>query len=227
MSHLVDIFLQPGKVFVDLKEKPTFWVPLLLVSLTSALLILLYYHQVDPQWFSAHLMQAAGRDLSAAEAEQMRAAMPDVPTMGYIGAVSAVIGTAIAFMLYALYFMLAGKIAGAATSFRHGLSLICWSSMPLLLGSIVAILGVLMMEPQTKLTALMLTNVDPLLVQLPDDSAWSALAKGFSLLNLWAWFLLALGWRTWTRSGWLQAAIVAILPSAVIYGAMALFAVIF
>jgi hypothetical protein len=27
VSHIVDIFLQPGRVFVDQKERPTFLVP--------------------------------------------------------------------------------------------------------------------------------------------------------------------------------------------------------
>lgn len=226
MSHLVDIFLQPGKVFVDLKEKPTFWLPLLLISLTAGVMVLMYYMKVDGEWLINDMLLARGADMSAAEMEQMRQAMPGARAMGYFGAPSAVVATVIGFLLYALYFMLAGKVAGAATSFRHGLSLICWASMPMLLGLIVALVGVAMMEPQTGLPSLMLTNLDPLLIQLPVDSPWNTLAEGFSLLNLWTWFLLALGWRIWTRSGWLQAAIVALLPSVVIYGVMVLFALL-
>lgn len=226
MTHLIDIFLQPGKVFVDLKQKPTFWLPLLLVALTSAALVLMYYLKVDPTWMLDHMVRMAGNEMSASEVEQMRKVMPGARTMGYIGAPSAAVMAVVVSMLYALYFMLAGKIAGAATSFRHGLSLISWASMPTLLGVIVAILGVLTMTPQTTIESLMLANVDPLLMQLPFDHPWSTLAKGFSLLNLWVWFLLALGWRTWTGSGWLQATIVAILPSVVIYGGMAAFALL-
>ncbi len=226
MTHLVDIFLQPSKVFIDLKEKPTFWLPLLLVALASAAMVLMYHMKVDAEWFTTNMLLASGNDLSAAEMEQMRQSMPGARAMGYIGAPIASVVTVIISLLYALYFMLAGKIAGAATSFRHGLSLTCWSNMPVLLGVIVAVIGVLMMEPQTGFESLMLANVDPLLVQLPADSPWSALAKNFSLLSIWTWFLLALGWRLWTRSGWLQATIVAILPSAVIFGAMALFALL-
>lgn len=32
MSHLIDIFLQPGKAFAQLREKPTFLLPLLLLG---------------------------------------------------------------------------------------------------------------------------------------------------------------------------------------------------
>lgn len=224
MSHLVDIYLQPSKVFADLKEKPTFWLPLLLAVASSAVLILLYYSKVDPEWAVTRTVMAAGQDMSAAEQEQMRAALPEASTMGYFGAVSAIIGTLIFSALFALYFMLAGKVSGAAISFRHGLSLATWSGMPMLLGTIIAIVGALTMTPQTPLESLMLAHVDPLLVELPLDHKWSGLAKGFSLLTFWTWFLLALGWRMWTRSGWVQATIVAVLPSLVIFGIMALFA---
>ena len=71
-----------------------------------------------------------------------------------------------------------------------------------------------------------LLNIDPLFVQLPLDHDWLMLARSFSLLNFWVWFLSALGWKTWFRTGWGQALVVALLPSIVIYGAMALFAII-
>ncbi|HET8819351.1 MAG TPA: YIP1 family protein [Xanthomonadaceae bacterium] len=224
MSHLVDIYLQPSKVFADLKDKPTFWVPLLLVMLASAAMVLLYYANVDSEWLVDRTVMAAGADMSADEAAQMRKMMPGATTMGYFGAASVVIATAVMAALVALYFMLAGKIAGAKVSFRHGLSLSSWANMPLLLGAVIAIVGIFTMTPTTPLESLMLANVDPLLVDLPADHRWSAVAKGFSLLNIWVWFLLALGWRTWTRSGWVQAVIVAIIPSVVVFGLMALFA---
>src|SRR5690606_31447579 len=100
MSHLVDIFLQPSKVFVDLKEKPTFWLPLLLVSLASGVMVLMYYSSVDPEWFANHMLLGSGKELSAAEMEQVRASMPGARAMGYIGAPSAVIVTVVVSLLY-------------------------------------------------------------------------------------------------------------------------------
>jgi hypothetical protein len=126
--------------------------------------------------------------------------------------------------LYAVYFRLAGRVTGTGTSFRQGLALSTWANMPILLGLAASLVAVATMQPQTSLESLMLLNADPLLVQLPVDDRWSALAKNFNLLTLWALFLTALGWRTWGRTGWLQAGIVALLPAVVIYGGMALYA---
>jgi hypothetical protein len=222
MAHLVDIFLQPGKVFEDLRERPTFAVPLVLTIVLMAALPLWYFSVVDSSWYLQHVLLASGRDMSAADLEKARAVMPGTHAMAWIGAVSAAVMMVVVYCLYALYFMLAGKIAGAPMTFKRGLSLVSWAGVPALLGIVVALVGVATMKPHTPIESLMLTNIDPLLVQLPPDSHWLGMARNFSLLTVWTWFLLALGWRTFNRgAGWLQAAVVALLPSVVIYGIMA------
>ena len=221
MTHLVDIFLQPSRVFAELKEKPTFLVPLLLVMALTAAFTLLYFTTVDSTWFLDHMLMAQGSEINAADLARMKQAMPGTRTMGYIGAPTAVLGVGVASALYALYFMLAGKLTGAEINFRRGLSLNCWSNMPMVLGLLVALGSAATMSPQTTLESLMLTNLDPLLLQVPVDSPWLKLAQGFNLLNFWVWFLAALGWRTWTKASWAQSIIVAVLPSVVIFGVMA------
>jgi hypothetical protein len=226
MAHLVDIFLQPSKVFADLRERPKFTAPLLIIMAFSAVLPLWYFMAVDAGWYTEHMLLAAGREVSAADLERTRSMMPGAHAMAYIGAATAAVTIPIMFSLYALYLMLAGKVAGASMTFKRGFSLATWSSMPAVLGSLVALAGVAMMSPQTPLESLMLTNADPLLVHLPLDNPWSTLARSFSLLNFWTWFLLALGWRVFNRASWTQSVVVALLPSVVIYGGMALFAML-
>lgn len=226
MSHIVDIFLQPGRVFTDQKERPTFLVPLLIVSVFAAAFMLSYFLSVDPVWYLDHALTARGQEMSAAEMAQARKFMPGAKVMGYIGAASTVVVLGIVMLLYALYFLAAGKITGNTLSFKHGLSLAAWSSMPAVLGSVVGLIGVFTMAPQTPIESLSLLNLDPLLIQLPNDNRWSTLAKGFSLLTFWTVFLTALGWKTWGRTSWIQAIVVALLPNVLIYGAMALFALL-
>ena len=224
MAHLVDIFLQPGKVFSDLREQPKFALPLLLIIVFSAALPLWYFMSVDGAWYMQHVLLAAGRELSAADLEKSKAMMPGTHAMAYIGAASSAVVIAVVFALYALYLMLAGKVTGAAMTFKRGFSLACWSSMPVVLGMLVALVGVATMSPQTSLESLMLTNVDPLLVHLSPESPWGGLARGFSLLNFWTWYLLALGWRIFNKASWTQSVVVALIPGVLIYGIMALVA---
>ncbi|WP_290889096.1 YIP1 family protein [Arenimonas sp.] len=224
MSQLIDIFLEPGKVFAGLKDKPSFLVPALIVLLATTASAVLYFFNVDPEWFTNYQLQAAAQEMSKAELEQAKQFMPGARMMGYITLVTTPIFFAIIFSLAALYYMLAGKISGNPTGFRHGLALSAWSSMPMVLGAVISIVGIYTSSPQSSMESMQLLNVDPLFVQLETGHPWAMLARSFSLLNLWVWFLAALGWKTWYRTGWGQALFVVLLPYVVIYGVMAAFA---
>lgn len=224
MSQLVNIFLEPAKVFAELRDKPTFLVPAVIVTVLSALSACLYFFHVDPEWFANYQLAAAGTEMSAAEIEQAKQFMPGARTLGYISAVTTPIMLAIVYSILAAYYMLAGKVAGHPVSFRHGLALSAWSAMPMVLAAVVSIVGTYTSSDQVSFESVQMLNLDPLLVQLPLDHDWSRLAKSFSLLSLWVWFLGALGWKTWFRTGWGSALFVVMLPNLVIYGVMALFA---
>lgn len=219
MSHLIDIFLQPGKVFAELKERPTFVVPVLLTIVLAGLISFLYFQNVDSNWYIDHML-SANPDLTAKEIAQQKAVMPGAKVMSYFALGAAVIGIPLVMLLMSVYYLLAGKVVGNDVSFRHALSLSAWPMMPALLGMLPALYGAMTMDPQTPLESLYVLNLDPLLVELPMDSRWSGLAKGFSLLSLWSWFLSALGWKVWGRTGWGQAITVVMLPTVVIYGGM-------
>lgn len=226
MLKLLDIFLEPAKVWVQLKERPTFLVPALVVAVASTLAATLYFLHVDPAWLTDYQIQAVGKELSASEIAQMQKFMPGARTLAWITSATTLLVVALTYVLMALYYLMAGKVGGHAVDFRRGLALATWSSMPMVLAAVVSIAGTYTSSPQTSYESLQMLNVDPLLVQLPMHHDWSRLARSFSLLNLWVWFLAALGWKTWFRTGWAQAVFVAILPSVVIYGVMALFAML-
>lgn len=226
MSHLINIFLEPGKVFEQLKEKPSFVVPLLLVSIALSVMFLMYFMKVDSAWFIDHALLAGGKEMSAAEIAQIKSVMPGAKVMGYFYAVLMPILMIVIALISALYYLLAGKITGSTVGFKQGLSLSTWSSMPTLLGTIVALVGVFMMSPQTSIESLMLTNIDPLLLQLPIDSQWKKLATAFSLLYFWNIFLAALGWKVWGKTSWSEAIVVAIIPYILYFGGIALWALI-
>jgi len=220
MSHLIDIFLQPGKAFAELKEKPTFLLPMSLLAVGSAAMTFLYFTQVDGAWFIDQML-SANPEATAKEIEQARKVMPGAQVMGYIATATALLGAPLMSLLFAVYYLLAGKVAGNRISFRHGLSLATWGAMPGLLGIVVALIGVATMEPRTAMSSLNLLNVDPLLVELPIDHAWNNFFESLSLLTPWTLFLGALGWRVWGRTGWGQAIAVSLMPTLLIYGIMA------
>lgn len=224
MSALIDIFLEPTKAWLQQKERPTFLVPALLVMAAVTIPALLFFLRVDAAWFADYQLQAMGDEMSAAEIEQAKKIMPGPTLMAILAGVGTPVTFVTIYLITAGYYALAGKVAGHDVGFLRALSLATWASVPMALGGIVALVGVLTSSPQTSYESMQLLNVDPLFVQLEPTHPWSLLARSFSLLNFWAWFLAALGWKTWFRTGWGSALFVVMLPSLVIYGVMALFA---
>jgi len=151
MSKLVDLFLQPSRVFEAERERPTFLVPLAIVVLVTAAFTLAYFMRVDPAWYSEHVLASLGRELSAAEAAKVKASMPGTRTQGVIATVTGAVAVVLASMLVALYVWLAAKVTGRTLGFRHGMSLSTWSGLPMALGLLVALAGALTMAPQTAL----------------------------------------------------------------------------
>lgn len=222
MKDLVDLFLQPAPLLERLRERPTWLLPaLVLVGLAGAS-VYLYFSQVDAAWFIERSMLQSGEDVSEAQLEAARKAAPSGAALAWSATGGVVVSTLLMLLLTGLYFLLAGKVSGLGVSYRQGLSLAAWTSLPLALGSLVTLAGLPGMDPRTPLESLSYTTLDPLLVQLPADSAWKPLASSFTLLSVWTTWLVALGWKTWSRApGWTQAAIVAVLPAVLIYGFMA------
>ena len=226
MSHLINIFVEPGKVFAELKEKPTFLLPMALMMVLTVVMSLLYFNKVDTDWFASHQLAMSGSEMSAAEIEQARKMMPSASVIGIISAIVGPIMIVVVTLVMALYYLIAGKVTGAGVSYKQSVSLVAWSGVPSMLSLVVAIVGITMMAPQTALESLMLTNVDPLIVQLPYDHAWSSFAKNFNLLSFWSVVVAAIGWRTWSRGGWGQAFTVAVIPTLFIFGCMAAWALL-
>ncbi|WP_188310268.1 YIP1 family protein [Arenimonas fontis] len=229
MSQLINIFLEPAKAFRALQDKPGFVLPMLLLAVGSGLFGLLYFLYVDPEWFARHQeaqVLAGNPDMSPQELEQMRRFMPGARTLAWITAPMAIVTVVVVNLIMALYYLLAGKVTGTGISFRRGLCLSAWAGLPGVLGVLAGLAAMYAGSNQVGFESLQMLNVDPLFVQLPMDHDWARLAKSFSLLNLWSWFLAALGWRTWFNTGWGQAIVVSVLPGVLVYGVMAIFAIL-
>jgi len=218
MKDLVDIFLQPGPVLTRQYERPNGWLPVLLIAAVGAFFTYRYFSTVDMGWFFRESAELGGRELSKAEIDAMDRQAEGSATMWVSTLFSVVVSIALP-LLWAVYFLLAGKFTGLAVSFRQGLGLAGWASMPGIIGSLLALYGTVGMSPQTFVTDLLLTNLDPMLVQLPPESPWKSFATAFNFLNLWSIGLAALGWKFWSKdAGWTRPLVVAALPFALLHG---------
>jgi len=218
------MFTSPSAAFAELRERPRFWLVLLVVLASAAGLQYWYFQTVDIEWLKDHLysgnaqIQAMPEDARA----RMNASMT-ANTMSIGSLVAIIIFVPAMIALQAAYLLLAGKIVNVQKSYKHWFALLSWSSLPVLLGVVASAVVLLMAGSNAQLSpsALQLLSINELVLQLkPNDSGYQ-LASTLGLLSMWTWALGIIGVRTWSGKSWTFSAIFYLLPLVVVYGVWA------
>lgn len=215
------VLSEPRAAFAELRQRPDFWFPLLLFVVMTVCAVVAYFQRVDMAWLNDHLAGSAPRlPKGSAEVPAMSREM-----MMWTSVTMMVIGIPIMRMVEGACYLLAGKVANLALGFRHWLALACWSSLPLLLPLLAAVVQ-LMLHPSGQVTQeqLNVLSLNELFFHVAPASPWFTLANALTLLHPWAWGLVAVAVRTWTGRGWGHCVGFALLPWIVFYGLWALFA---
>jgi len=216
----------PSSAFAELRERPRFWFPLLLVTISSALVIAWYYGVVDIDWLKEQLF-GNNPDFQKMSAEQRAGAMSFVGrnTMLISGIVGTFIGMPVAFLISALYYLVAAKITRVPLGFKHWFSLVCWASLPIVLNSVAAVLFLLLRDnDQIGPGVLQPLSLNELVFHVPLGSKGQTFLDSLSIPAFLSMALSVVGVHAFSQRSWLYSAIVALIPAVLIYGIWAFFA---
>jgi len=225
LKDLIDIFLDPSSVLSRQREEARWWLPLMLLVVSAAAVTYLFLGKVDSAWLIEQQILNSGEDVSEQQLAAIRGASPGGSFVIWSSTIGSAIMVATVMALFGGFFMLAGKFSKTDFTFKHGLTLASWSQMPTLINTLLMLIGVLSMSPQTSLESLSLTSLNALFLDLPADDPWYSFATTFSVLVPWTIVLAALGWKLWSgATRWTAPLLIATLPHFIIYGAMAIWA---
>jgi len=216
----------PSSAFAELRERPRFWFPLLLVVLTTAGLTYWYYSIVDIEWLKDAILSNNPKFQQMNE-EKRAAAMAIFGrnTLLWSSVVSILVAFPVVFVLEALYLLLAAKVTKLSQGFKHWFALGCWTALPTLLSNAVAaILLILADNPQVAPSALQPLSLNELLLHQPLGSPGHSLLESLTIPFFLSCALMIIGIRTWSQRSWAFSATVILLPWVVIYGLWAFFA---
>jgi hypothetical protein len=213
----------PSSAFVELRERPRFWFPLLLLIVATVAINYWYYSIVDLEWFK-DAMFASNPHMS----EQERTAamgMVTRTTMLWSSVVGTVIFLPIVFLIEALLLFVAAKVTKVALGYGYWFAMACWSSLPALLGIVVAAIFLLMSDnAQLSPGLIQPLSLNELLVHLPMGSPGESLLQTLGIPAFLSWALLIIGVRTWTQRTWAFSAAFVLVPIVLVYGLWAFFA---
>jgi len=216
----------PSTAFAELRERPRFWFPLLLVTLATAGVVYWYYSIVDIEWLKDAMFSSDPKFQELNE-EQRAAAMSMFSRTALVwsSVASMLVVMPVFFVLEALYLLLAAKVTKLPQEFRHWFAMASWCSLPFLLGAVVSVILLLMSETtQISAGVLQPLSLNELLLHRPVGSPGEVLFQSLSIPFFLSCALMIIGIRVWSQRSWVFSATVTVLPWVVVYGLWAFFA---
>jgi hypothetical protein len=216
----------PSTAFAELRERPRFWFPLLILVVAAAGLVCWYYSIVDVEWFKDTVFGSNPKFQQMSEEKRALAfSMYTRKTLLLGSVVGAVILVPIFLVLQGLCLLVVAKVTKLPQGFKHWFALTCWSSLPVLLGSVVAAILLLLRDtPQVSPGVLQALSLNELLLHVPVDGPGYSLLGSLTIPGFLAWILMIIGVRTWSQRSWVFSALFILLPVVVIYGIWAFLA---
>ncbi len=185
--NILDIYLAPSKVFSALKEKPRWFLPLVIVVVVVALTAVLTITFAGDAIMARQQEVLQQRGLTD---EQMEQAMQFTkgPLVYVAAAVNAVIFTVIILLLFSLVVNLFIPLFGGESAFKKVFSVICWSSLVAVPSAVLKIIIIAINKSPYATTSLAL-----LAPGLAKNSFLYQLLAGFDIFILWEMILVAMG----------------------------------
>lgn len=226
-TTLTDIFTAPGVAFAAIKERPSPWLPLVLMIGVYCAVSFAYVTSVDLAWFFDRAMQNAPNltDEQRAQAVETQASMSPY-LLGSVGSASAAASFLIVFAVVALYLTGVSFAMNAGIKFKQWFALLAWCSVPLVLGLLASLANVLTSDarfmPQEAMNPLSFGNL------LALDSEGGPLSQrillSLDITTIWSLVLQVLGFQAWTGRSTAVASAVVLAPLLALFVLVGAFA---
>ena len=199
-ATLGNIFIEPGRTFEDLRRKPRFVLASLVIIVLATAFTFLLANKIGDnasRQFAVEQIdkspQASG--MSAEQKEQsINLQLTIMQVTRYLIPLFVIIGLAIGGLIY----WLAGNAMGGSGTFRHGLSVWVYSSLPptvlFMLGNIIVMLFKSADEIDIAASQRGLLQANPsFFIDGKESPVLATLLGTFDLFAIWGWFLAAIG----------------------------------
>ena len=222
----VALATSPTAAFNDLRERPRFVFPLVLVIVASIGILFWYYSVVDIDWLK-DAMFSNNPDIQKLPDDQRVKAlgMFTRTTLLWGSVIGALFAVPFFLLLQTIYLLVAAKITKLPQGFVHWFALSCWASLPIVLNSVVAAILILLRDnAQVGVGVMQALSLNELVFHRPMGSPGYSMISSLGIPSFLSWLLMIIGVHTWSQRSWLFSAVYILLPVVVIYGIVAAFA---
>ncbi|MBL4574314.1 MAG: YIP1 family protein [Gammaproteobacteria bacterium] len=208
----INILVAPSEAIAEIQQRPTKLFPLALALIGTAVSLIWYFSIVDFAWYVDDVL--AIQNIPEDRLEESREAMLSLSQNMFmlIGVVGGTVFTLVFYTLQSTYLALISAFTGDGQKFSRWFSLVCWTSLPVLLG-IAGMMMTILMSPNGQLSA---TELNPLTLRNlgmgSDNNSLNALLDFSNLAMIWSIGLLTMGYKQWQGSSLIKALAVITTP---------------
>lgn len=217
------VFIEPAQVFSELKTTTGGRWPMVLLQVMVAAAVLWFFYQGMSTNHIVEQQLLLSTDLTPAEREQSRAVLGEVaPHMALIAAVMGGVTVLVVSSLLAIYYLVASRLE-PSVQYGDWFIFTLWSQAPQLVNLLgLVVLVVLSPSADVPLSLANYASLNQLLnLTVPGDRFYNLL-EAMNLFYLWQGLLATLGLKQWLQINTTQAAGLAALPYALVFGLWAL-----
>jgi len=195
LSRLIGIFIEPGETFDDIARKPDFIAPLILLILVSMAVVETMLMKIGMERVILNTLTQSGQAAKMDPAQLSQAIHTGAAIAGVFAQVSGVLGVPIFMLIVAgLGLVVLNGLFGAKARFKEVFSVTCYSYLPSIVGSVMAVAIMLFGDPANFNPASPApTNLGFFLNPLTTSHVTLALASSLDIIILWFLILLAIG----------------------------------
>lgn len=213
----------PSSAYAELRERPRFWFPLLLVLLSTVAVVYWYYTVVDVDWFK-ETMFGNNPGLSPEQKAAVMGMMTRT-TLLWGSVVSIFIAVPVTLLVTGVIWLVMAKITKLPQGFKHWFTFACWSSLPLVLGNLVAAV-LLAIADTTQITpgVTQALSLNELVFHRPMGAPGANFLGSIGIPAFLSWALSIIGVHTWSQRSWQFSVLFVAIPTVLFYGIWAIFA---
>jgi hypothetical protein len=189
MDKIINIFFSPAKVFLSLKEKPSWALPLVIVLVFTALTAVVTVISTKDIAMAKQEEILKERGMSDEQIQQAKVFMTG-PMPAIFGAIGAIIVTGVILLIFALLINVLLPPLGGTGSFARVFSVVSHSALVMVPGSIIRLLLIFLTKSIYATTSLAAFTPN-----LARNSIPFQLLASLDLFVIWEMFLVAMGIR--------------------------------
>lgn len=226
VTILSNIFTAPSLAFASIKERPSPWLPLLLVVVGYCLVSFVYTQVVDLPWLMDRQMAQTGNMTEQQRADAVEAALRISPTVyGVIGAVSTGIFMLVLFAVIALYYTVVSFATNDGVKFKQWFAMTAWGTTPVIFGLLASFVNLLVSDarflPQEEINPLSFGQL--LSVDSEGLPFMQRILLSLDITAMWGTVLQVIGYQIFSQRSIVRAAAVVLGPWVlfVLFGVLA------